>query len=458
VTVSSPWSGEPIAELEQADERDLEAALGAAEARLREREGWLPPWRRAEILRKTARALASRRDELALGIAREGGKPLTDARVEVDRACSGLEWLAGEAERLAGQQIPMGASAASVGRIAFTLREPIGVVAAISAFNHPLNLVVHQAGPAIAAGCPVLVKPAAETPLSCLALVDALGDAGLPEGWCTALPCSNPLAERLATSPRIAALSFIGSARVGWMLRQKLAPGVRCALEHGGAAPLILDESADVERAVPPILKAGYYHSGQVCVSLQRLFVHLARRDELVERLTAGVAALRTGDPTLPDTDCGPLIRASEVARIADWVEEARRAGARLATGGHALERQCYAPTLLLDTPLQVRAMQQEIFGPVVNVVAFRTIDEAIEHANGVAWAFQSSIFTSDLGNALRAAERLRASSVLVNDHTAFRVDWMPFGGRGPSGLGMGGLPHAVAELAEPKLVVLRPS
>jgi len=454
--VRSPYSGKVLDEVEMANDEARECALDVTNRALADRAGRLPLHRRTSILRRTAELMREERQGLALTIVQEGGKPLTDALVEVDRATAGMETLAGDAERVAGEQVPMGATAATDGRLAFTLREPIGVVAAISAFNHPLNLIVHQAGPAIAAGCPVIIKPAPETPLSCLAFVELVRKAGLPEPWCIALPTSVAVAERLATSHHIAYLSFIGSAKVGWMLRSKLAPGVRCALEHGGAAPVIVDASADLERAVPLILKGGYYHAGQVCVSVQRVFVHASRKDELVERLTAGVLALETGDPALPSTDVGPLIRRHEVPRVHSWVQDARNAGATIACGGEPTGHQCYAPTLLVDTPPEMACMRQEIFGPVVNVVGVDSLGQAVAHANSLPWAFQAAIFAEELGPAIEAAKSLDASAVMVNDHSAFRADWMPFGGRRQSGLGVGGLGYSTLDMTQPKLVVIR--
>ncbi|MEE8558967.1 MAG: aldehyde dehydrogenase family protein [Myxococcota bacterium] len=454
--VRSPFDGELVGRVELADAVALEHALVVQQELFADRSRWLPPAQRIEILRRTATIMGSRAGDLALLIAREGGKPLTDARVEVDRAIDGTRYLADEIARDAGPGIPMGATPPSAGRVAFTLREPIGIVAAVSAFNHPLNLIVHQVGPALAAGCPVIVKPAPPTPLSCLAFVGILREAGLPSEWCIPLPCENDVAEKLVTSDRIAFFSFIGSARVGWKLRSMLAPGVRCALEHGGAAPLIVDASADLQAAVPAIIKGGFYHAGQVCVSVQRVYVHRSRKDELVEALVTEVRALRTGDPTLPQTQVGPLIRPSEVERIDEWVREAVASGATVASGGKPLPGHCYAPTVLVDPPDDSKLMQLEVFGPVVSVVAFDDLEEAVSRANGVPWAFQAAVFASDLDRALYVASRLDATGVMVNDHTAFRVDWMPFGGRRQSGLGLGGLPFTLHDLTQPKMVVVR--
>jgi acyl-CoA reductase-like NAD-dependent aldehyde dehydrogenase len=417
---------------------------------------FIPVHQRAEVLRKAADSIKADAAELALLIASEGGKPLVDAKVEVTRAENSLRLAAEEAVRVHGQEIPMTGSAASVGRLAFTTREPIGVVLAISAFNHPLNLIAHQVGPAVAAGCPVLVKPAPETPLSCLRLIQYMHKAGLPQAMAQAVMCDNAVAEGLVKSDKIAFLSFIGSARVGWDLKSKLAPGVRCALEHGGAAPVIVDEEADLEEAVPLLIKGGFYHAGQVCVSVQRIFVHSSRQAELVERLKAGTEKLKVGDPTLPETEVGPLIRARDVERVAAWVNEAIAGGAKLVSGGQPLSASLYAPTILLNPLLESNIMKQEIFGPVVCITTFENLEEAIQIANDVPWSFQGAVFSKNIDRALHAAKRLNAAAVMINDHTAFRVDWMPFGGHKQSGLGVGGIGPSIQELAPEKLIVIK--
>src|SRR5918998_2714237 len=325
----------PIAEVSTDDGASLETKLEAAYRVFRDRDGWLKPHERIAILRRLAALVEGKRDHLALQIAREGGKPLRDAVVEVNRAVDGVMNAADELRNFAGREIPMGLTAASAGRWAFTTREPIGVVAAISAFNHPLNLIVHQVVPAIAVGCPVIVKPASTTPLSCIDFVALAHEAGLPEPWCqTFIPETNDLAEALATDPRVAFLSFIGSSRVGWSLRSKLAPGTRCALEHGGVAPAIIDRSADLDRIIEPLTKGGYYHAGQVCVSTQRIYVHADLQREFIDRFTARVEALQVGDPVLADTEVGPLIAPREAERVSTWIEEAVAGGARLIGGG----------------------------------------------------------------------------------------------------------------------------
>jgi acyl-CoA reductase-like NAD-dependent aldehyde dehydrogenase len=351
----------------------------------------------------------------------------------------------------------MNLNAASRGRLAFTQFEPIGVVAAISAFNHPLNLIVHQVGPAVATGCPVIVKPASSTPLSCLNFVQILREAGLPPEWCQTLVLKeNSLAERLATDSRVAFLSFIGSATVGWGLRAKLSPGTRCALEHGGVAPVIVAADADLEAAVPLLAKGGFYHAGQVCVSVQRVFTHESIVRPLATQLAAVAKKLRIGDPTSPHTEVGPLIRHSEIDRVERWVNDAIGGGAECLSGGKRISLSCYECTVLLNPPSHAEISTEEVFGPVVCVYSYQNIDEAIARANALPYAFQAAVFTKDMDIALSVSKRLDASAVMVNDHTAFRVDWMPFAGLKHSGLGIGGIPYTMHDMQIEKMVVLR--
>jgi acyl-CoA reductase-like NAD-dependent aldehyde dehydrogenase len=446
----------PFSDVQADSAETLETKLKVAARTLRARDGWLKPHQRGAILQRAAGLLQQRQQQFAKLIAQEGGKPLTDALVEAARAVDGLHNAAEELRNFAGREIPMGLTPASDGRWAFTIKEPIGVVAAISAFNHPLNLIIHQVAPAIAVGCPVIVKPAAPTPLCCLELVALLKEAGLPDGWCqTLITEDNALAESLVTDPRIAFLSFIGSARVGWHLRSKLAPGARCALEHGGAAPVIVDRSAALPRIIEPIVKGGYYHAGQVCVSIQRIFVHDDIKAEFVERLSARVAALHVGDPLRPETEVGPLILPRETDRVESWIAEAVAAGGKLIGGGR-LSETTLKPAILLDPPHDAKVSQLEVFGPLTCVYGYRDLDQAIEIANSLPVAFQASVFSSEIGPALHAARRLDAAAVMINDHTAFRTDWMPFAGRRQSGYGVGGIPWTMKEMSQEKMLVLK--
>jgi acyl-CoA reductase-like NAD-dependent aldehyde dehydrogenase len=455
--VTQAFDGATIAELPTHNAAEIGAMLARASQAYQDRRNWLPAHRRIAILQTLARLVQRDADQFALMIAREGGKPLTDARIEVARAINGVESAAGELEHLAGTEIPMGLTQASENRLAFTTREPLGVVAAISAFNHPLNLVIHQVIPAIATGCPVIIKPAPTTPLSCQHFVKLVHEAGLPPEWCQfALPEDNALAEQLVTDPRVAFLSFIGSAKVGWSLRAKLAPGTRCALEHGGAAPVIIDRSAPLESIITPLVKGGYYHAGQVCVSVQRVFVHQHIMEEFTAAFTAAVAKLQVGDPVLASTEVGPLILPREVTRVEEWVDEAAAAGAGILTGGKRLSDHVYAPTVLLEPPAGTRVSAQEVFGPVTCLYAYTALDEAIARANSLPYAFQSAVFSTDINAALHSARMLEASAVMVNDHTAFRTDWMPFAGWRQSGYGVGGIPYTMRDMSHEKMIVLK--
>jgi acyl-CoA reductase-like NAD-dependent aldehyde dehydrogenase len=455
--VRQPYDGELIAEVPVDSEAEVDAKLETAAQLFSTRENWLPAWQRIEILRRLARLVDNDRDQLAVLIAREGGKPLADAKAEVSRAVNGIDGAASHLEHLAGSEIPMGLTPASANRWAFTTKEPIGPVVAISAFNHPLNLIVHQVVPAIATGCPVLVKPASATPLSCLHFVRLAHQAGLPDPWCQAVMLDdNVLAQKLATDSRVAFLSFIGSAKVGWSLRSQLAPGTRVALEHGGAAPVIIHQSADLDGLIEPLAKGGYYHAGQVCVSVQRIFVDEHLKHAFLERFCERVRRLVIGDPRRLDTEVGPLIARREVERVHEWVTQARADGAVVALGGRRLGERLYEPTVLVEPRTESLVSTSEIFGPVTCVYGFNDLSDAIRRANSLPFAFQASIFSRDVDAALFTARHLEASAVMVNDHTAFRTDWMPFAGHRRSGYGTGGIPHTMHDMLHDKMIVLR--
>ncbi len=459
LTVRSPFNGDTLDEIDVADSRSVEKALQRARRLFRDQSAWLPVHERIGILERTARIMSKHHYELARLAASEGGKPLIDSQVEVTRAIEGVRLCVEHLRTDAGSVIPMGGTSGSAHRVAFTQREPIGVVVAVSAFNHPLNLIVHQVAPAVAAGCPVIVKPADVTPLSCLRFVEILAEAGLPEGWAqVAILTDNAVAERLVTDARVGFFSFIGSARIGWMLRSKLAPGTRCALEHGGAAPVILAEDANVEQAVGAISKGGYYHAGQVCVSVQRVFAPHAIADQFADALAQSVGTLKVGDPLVVETDVGPLIRAAEVDRVDRWVADALQQGAHCLAGGERINARLYAPTVLLNPPADADVSRLEIFGPVVNVYGFDELQSALIAANDLPYAFQAAVFTQDIDTALRVYRGIDASAVMLNDHSAFRVDGMPFAGLRESGLGVGGIPHTLADMQVDKMLVINSS
>jgi acyl-CoA reductase-like NAD-dependent aldehyde dehydrogenase len=455
LAVTSPWTGKTIGSVPVLNSSSVQQALEQAYNIFTDRSQWLPVARRMEILRRTAAIVEIMAEDLANEAAREGGKPLHDSRVEVARAIDGIYTAIGCLRSYAGNEIPMNLNSASSARLAMTSLEPIGVVVAVSAFNHPLNLIVHQVVPAIAAGCPVIVKPAEDTPLSCFRFIGILHEAGLPEAYAMALMTeSHEVTEQLVSDTRVGFFSFIGSAKVGWMLRSKLAAGTRCALEHGGAAPVIISEDADLDEILPLIAKGGFYHSGQVCVSVQRVFAHRSIVDEVTAKLSEIANALKCGDPNNENTQLGPLIRPLEAQRISQWVDEAVEEGASLVTGGKRLENNCYECTVLLEPDSNSKVSRLEVFGPVICIYPYDQLSEAVKKANDVPFSFQAAVATKNLDTALYCYRNLNASAVMVNDHTAFRVDWMPFAGLKQSGLGVGGIAYSFREMQIEKMLV----
>ena len=457
LTVLNPFDLSPVNTVAENTPADVENALFAAYALFRNRDAWLPGHKRLAVLERAAALMEERFDHLVETAVREGGKPVTDTRVEVTRAIDTVKSTIAALRTEGGDAIPMGLTPASGNRMAFTRKEPVGVVVAVSAFNHPLNLIVHQVAPSVAAGCPVIVKPAPDTPLSCLAFIDILHDAGLPKDWARAIVTSdNALAEKLVTDSRVGFFTFIGSADVGWSLRSKLAAGTRCALEHGGAASVIVTGDSDVYEVREAILKGCFYHAGQVCVSVQRIFAHTKIATRFATQLAMKAAGLKLGDPMNPETEVGPLIRPAEVDRVHDWVTEAVNGGGQLLTGGEKLSDTIYAPTVIFNAPEDCRLMTKEVFGPVVCVDPWFKVEDALARANSLPTAFQAAVFTRDVERAMEISDRLDASAVMVNDHTAFRADWMPFAGLRQSGLGTSGVPYTLRDMTVDKMIVLR--
>ena len=454
--VVNPFDLKPIGSVPLSDWGHIDKHLNTAYKLSKKRGSELPSYQRIEILKKAAKIMEGQFEKLAYTIANEGGKPLQDARVEVTRAINGMTLCIESLSHLTGQQIPMDLTPAGAQRVAYTTREPIGPVVAISAFNHPLNLIVHQVAPAIAVGCPVLIRPANNTPLSAQTFVNILYEAGLPEVWCRFIACDVSHAEKMVIDPRTAFFSFIGSANVGWMLRSKLSPGTRCALEHGGVAPVIIDETADIDTMIPSLLKGGFYHSGQVCVSVQRVFAPQEQAEHIAQTLASGASKLTVGNAIQETTDCGPLIQPKEVDRVDSWIQEAKNSGAQILCGGEKLSATTYAPTVLLNPPPDTKISTLEIFGPAVCVYGYTNLDAAIEQANALPYAFQASVFTNKLDVAMHCIQHIDASAVMVNDHSAFRVDWMPFAGRKQSGYGVGGIGYTMHDMTQEKMAVIK--
>ncbi len=455
--VYAPYDRSLIDELPYTSWDHIDAYLAEAERCFLKRSEWLPAWRRIEILTALADLLDDAPEAFATLIASEGGKPISDARVEVSRAVEGIRYaVTAIAEVMTGRETPSGLSKAAQDRRMQTIREPIGPVFAISAFNHPLNLIVHQVVPAIAAGCPVIVKPASATPLTCLKFIELVYKAGLPQDWCRPVFSTHAHTERICADERIAFVSYIGDAEVGWNLRSKLAPGTRCALEHGGNAPVILLPHTDHEAVIPALLKGGMTHAGQVCVSVQRVYLPWAEAGVFARALGEAAEKLTVGNPLHDTTEVGPIIRPQALQRIDNWVQEAVSEGAKVMTGGDMISETLYQPTVLLDPDAQSKVTRAEIFGPVICVYGYDELDDAIARANDSRYAFQAAVFGRDHAQLHYTAERLDAAAVMLNDHTAFRVDWMPFGGRRTSGLGVSGIPYTIQDYTQEKLIVTR--
>lgn len=455
VEVFSPYDGKRVGSVETIDSVGAEQALKNMTTAFSDRGHWQPAHERIAILERAALLVQARSEPLITLAIAEGGKPYLDTKVELNRAIDSIKSCIDCIRTERGSEIPMQLTPGSMNRLAFTHREPIGPVVAVSAFNHPMNLIVHQVGPAIASGCPVIIKPAKETPLSAFALADIFHEAGLPKAWCQPVVVEElAVAEQLVTDKRVAFFSFIGSAAVGWVLRSKLAPGTRCALEHGGVAPVIVAEDANLDNILPLLAKGGFYHAGQVCVSVQRVYAHRSIARTVAERLASLAENMIVGDPASDKTDIGPLIRPSEVDRVETWVNEALQENATLMTGGKRLSDSLYSPTVLLNPSEHSKVSRKEIFGPVICVYDYDAIDDAINRANALPYAFQAAIATQNIDTALYSYKHLAASTVLVNDHTAFRVDWMPFAGLRESGYGTGGIPYTFRDMQVEKTVV----
>jgi acyl-CoA reductase-like NAD-dependent aldehyde dehydrogenase len=450
--VASPYDGTVVARVAQAGAAEARAAVDAAERAMLEP---LPAHKRAEILVRVAGSLGKRADEVARQIAAEAGKPLKAARIEVARAMSTYTMAAVEARKLAGEMVPMDASQAGEGKLAFTQRLPIGVVGAISPFNFPLNLVAHKIAPALAAGCAVVLKPASQTPLSALLLAELEHDAGLPAGWLNVLvgPAAE-IGDVLVNDARVKLITFTGSSGVGWKLRER-APRKRVNLELGNATPVIVEPDADLDDAAARCAANAFSFAGQSCISIQRIFVHRDAYDAFRAAFLPRVEALVVGDPADEQTDVGPVISESERDRVLGWIDEARAAGAVVATGGR-LEGELLLPTVVERPSPDARLSCEEAFGPVCTLQPYDTLDDAIEHANATRFGLQAGIFTASLRTALEATRRLEFGGVTVNEAPTFRADQMPYGGVKDSGNTREGPAWAVREMTEERLVVVQ--
>lgn len=455
IPVFAPYDLELISEITLNTDIEVEGVLNKGYA-LAQGHGLFPKHRRVEFLERLQMKLKERSSVLVEMIAKEGGKPIKDAQVEVSRAIEAVRTAIGALHQWHGQEVPMGFNENSSQVLAFTRREPRGLVLAISAFNHPLLHPVHQVVPALAIGCPVIIKPSLKTPLTSKLLVGILSECEMPEDWCQLLLTDDNKTEKIAADPRLSVLSFIGSPKVGWRLRSQAAPGVHVLLEHGGTAPVVVCEDADIEGAVRSLARGAFYHAGQVSVSVQNIFVHGSIIKPFTESLVQATESMRVGNPLDPATDIGPLIHPREVDRVERWVDDAIRHGAQVKLKGQRLEKSCLTPTILCEAPFRGPFYEEEIFGPAVGIYSFHELESCMTRINNSRFAFQASIYTQNLDRALRFVERVPAGAVLINESTAFRADWMPSSSLKHSGQGVRGVLPSMMELSYEKLVVTR--
>jgi acyl-CoA reductase-like NAD-dependent aldehyde dehydrogenase len=446
--VRSPYSGEIVGRVAKAGADETRRAIDAAEQAMRDP---LPAHKRAEILVKVAAQLGRRHDEVARIISDEAGKPMKAARVEARRAMSTYTFAAVEARKLAGEVVPMDASQAGEGKLAFTLRMPIGVVGAISPFNFPLNLVAHKLAPALAAGCAVVLKPASQTPLSALLLAEMEEEAGLPAGWLSVVAGrASEIGDVLVEDERVHAITFTGSSDVGWGLRERAARK-RVNLELGNSTPVIVSDDAP-DGTASKLAANGFSFAGQSCISVQRIYVLAPAWDSFVAEFVPLVEQLKVGDPADEETDVGPLIDEDARERVLAWIGET---SGEVLIGGDTTEDGLIRPTVIANPSPEDKVSCEEVFGPVVTLTKVDSLDEAIELANSTRFGLQAGIFTSDIRSALRAARELEFGGVTVNEAPTFRADQMPYGGVKASGNTREGPAYAVHELTEERLVVI---
>lgn len=456
ITVTSPYNGAVLGEVPACTAADVDRAVAVAKAALA--AGAMPLWKRAEVLDRAAARLTERREEFARVIAAEAAKPIRTARVEAERAAGTFQFAAAEARKLGGEMIPLDAIPAGEGKLGFTLRVPIGVVGAIAPFNFPLNLVVHKVGPAIAAGCPVVLKPASQTPFSSIALAEMLIDeCGLPADWLHVVTGGgSTVGNALVDHADIALITFTGSPEVGWSIRSR-APRKRVGLELGNNAPVIIEADGDWAAAAAKIRTAGFSHAGQSCISTQRVFVHRSVAEDFTAALVGHVGTLVVGDPMDESTEVSALISTGERDRVHDWVVEAVAQGAHLACGGRLTADGVLEPTVLTHVTHEMKVCAKEVFGPVVAVATYDDVDEALALANDSEYGLQAGIFTSDVATALKAVRTLDFGGVLVNEVPTWRADQQPYGGLRDSGNTREGPAYSVKEMTEIRMVVLSP-
>lgn len=451
--VRSPYDGALAGVTYQGGISELTEALDGAHSAFQTLRGW-PAYKRAEAIGAVVAGLRARMDEIAAVISMEAGKPVKDSRSEVGRAINTFQIALEETKRLEGSLIPLDLMEGSEGRFGLVKRFPVGPVLGITPFNFPLNLVAHKVAPCMACSNPVIVKPASKTPLTALLLAEIIDEAGWPAGGVNVVPCPGEVAEGLLGDERLKKLSFTGSPAVGWRLKSR-AGRMRVTLELGGNAGVVVTEDADLEYAAKRSIAGAFSYAGQVCISLQRIYVHASVFDEFKRIFLEGCAALKLGDPMDEATDVGPLIDTKAIERIGAWVDEAVKEGAEILTGGKC-SGSIFPPTVLTNTRASMKVSSEEVFGPVVTLESYESFEEAIAEVNSGPYGLQAGVFTRDISRAFYAFERLDVGGVIVNDIPTYRADNMPYGGVKMSGFGREGVRYAIEEMTELKVLVLK--
>ena len=449
--VLNPYGRRVLAHVCQAGESEIDRVIqSASEAFSSLRD--IPAHTKAKALQQIATSLLRRREEFAKTISEEAGKPISDALREVDRAIQTFIIASEESKRISGEVIPMDLMPGMESFSGMLQRFPIGPVLGITPFNFPLNLVAHKVAPCLAAGNPIVIKPAPQTPLTALLLGEVILETDLPAGSMNVVPCPNELAEKLVQDTCFRALSFTGSATVGWMLKAK-AGKKRVLLELGGNAGVIIEPDADVAVAVDRCVTGGFGYSGQTCISVQRVYVHESIYETVVNKILDRVKKVVVGDPALKETTVGPLIDERAAQRVEEWVHDAVCEGAKVRIGG-TRDGSMMTATVLTDVDSDMKIACQEVFGPVITVTPYREFEDALRKLNDSSYGLQAGVFTQNIQNIFRAFQQLEVGTVLANEIPTFRADHMPYGGMKDSGLGREGVKYAIQEMTEPKLLV----
>jgi acyl-CoA reductase-like NAD-dependent aldehyde dehydrogenase len=452
IEIKNPYDSSIVGKTSFASDDDLEFAITQAEAAFRE-HGQMPSYERAGYLTKIADQLHKRRDEIAMLITQEAAKPLRDSTVEVDRGVFTLRLAAEEAQRITGEQIPLDLMPASKGRFGITRKVPIGPIAGISPFNFPLNLALHKLGPALASGNPLVLKPPTRDPLTMLTVAEMVHEAGVPAGLVSIMPMDRHVGDRLVTDERFKLLSFTGSPDVGWDMKSR-AGKKKVVLELGGNAGVIVDRDANLDFAVSRIITGAFAYAGQVCISVQRVYIHAEIFDEVVEKLKQAAANVKHGDPASDATDLGPMIDEKAVSRIHEWVTAARDEGATIHAGGEP-DGRFYPPTILSGVSREAFVCTREAFAPIVVLFPFDEWSQGLDEINDSVFGLQAGVFTDSLEHGFQAFDKLDVGGVILNDIPTYRIDHMPYGGVKDSGLSREGLRYAIDDMTETRLLVV---